>query len=139
MLTQRAALALTRVDLAEGHADRARTQLQQVVAALRALGPPAEANLAEALVALGETELTQGQPQAARAPLAEAVALRTKDGPQSWDLAEARERLGEALAALRDGGSRAVLQQAVSTLDMQLGANHPETLRARRALQAAGT
>ena len=139
VLTQRAALALARVDLAEGHADTAQAQLRQVVAALRALGPPAEANLAEALLALGETELTQDQPQAARAPLAEAVALRTKDGPQSWDLAEARERLGEALAALRDGGSRAVLRQAASTLETQLGANHPETLRARRALQAAGT
>lgn len=135
VLTQRAALALARVDLAEGHTDSARTQLLQVVAALRGLGPPAEANLAEALVALGETELTQGHPQAARASFAEAVALRAKDGAQSWDLAEARERLGEALAALRDGGSRAVLQQAARTLEMLLGANHPETLRARRALE----
>lgn len=138
VLTQRAALALARVDLAEGHRDAARAQLLRVVAALRRLGPQAEANLAEALVALGETELTQGQPQEARAPLAEAVALRAKDGSESWDLAEARERLGEALAALRDGGARTVLQQAASTLERQLGADNPQTLRARRALRAAG-
>jgi uncharacterized protein involved in exopolysaccharide biosynthesis len=65
--------------------------------------------------------------------------LRAKNGPQSWDLAEAHERLGEALAALRDGSARALLQQAASTLETQLGANHPQTLRARRALQTLGT
>jgi hypothetical protein len=139
MLTQRAALALAEVDLAQGHADVAQARLLQVVAALRPLGPQAEANLSEALVALGETDLTRGQPQEARAPLAEAVLLREKNGPQSWDLAEARERLGEALATLGDGGARPLLQQAADTLEVQLGANHPQTLRARRALQAMGT
>lgn len=139
VLTQRAGVALARVDLAEGHADAAQARLLRAVAALRQLGPPAEANLSEALVALGETELIRGQPQEARAPLAEAVVLREKDGPQSWDLAEARERLGEALAALRDRGARALLQQAASTLEAQLGASHPQTLRAQRALQAMGT
>ena len=92
-----------------------------------------------ALVALGETELTRGQPQEARAPLTEAVLLRAKNGPQSWDLAEARERLGEALAASGDGGAGALLRRAASTLETQLGPNHPQTLRARRALQAIGT
>jgi tetratricopeptide (TPR) repeat protein len=130
---------LARVDLAQGHADAARAQLLQAVAALRRLGPQAEANLSDALVTLGETELIRGRPREARAPLAEAVALREKNGPQSWDLAEAQERLGEALAALRDGGARAMLQQAASTLEAQLGARHPLTLRARRALLALGT
>ncbi len=139
VLTQRTALALARVDLAQGHADAARAQLLQVVAALRQLGPQAEANLSEALVALGETDLARGQPQEARAPLAEAVLLREKNGLQSWDLAEARERLGEALAATGDGGARPLLRQAASTLQAQLGVNHPQTLRARRALQAMGT
>ena len=139
VLTLRAALALARVDLAQGHADAARAELLRTVAALRQLGPPAEANLSEALVALGETELTRGRPSEARAPLAEAVRLREKNGPQAWDLAEARERLGEALAALGDGEARTMLQQAASTLEAQLGANHPLTLRARRALQALGT
>lgn len=139
VLTQRAGLALARVDLAEGHADAARARLLQTVAALRQLGPQAEANLSEALVALGETELARGHPRQARAPLAEAVELREKSGSQSWDLAEARERLGESLAALRDGGARALLQQAASTLEAQLGANHPQTLRAQRALRAMGT
>jgi hypothetical protein len=138
LLTQGSALALARLELEEGHADAARTRLLQTVAVLRQLGPPAEANLSEALVTLGETELTRGQPRAARAPLAEAVVLRAKNGPQSWDLAEARERLGEALAALGDGSARALLQQAANTLAAQLGANHPQTLRARHALQAIG-
>jgi non-specific serine/threonine protein kinase/serine/threonine-protein kinase len=139
VLTQRTALALARVDLAQGHADVARAQLLQVVAALRQLGPQAEANLSEALVALGETELSRGQPQEARAPLTEAVLLRAKNGSQSWGLAEARERLGEALAASGDGGARPLLRQAAAALETQLGPNHPQTLRARRALQAMGT
>jgi non-specific serine/threonine protein kinase/serine/threonine-protein kinase len=139
VLTQRAALSLARVELAQGHADAARAQLQQAVTTLRQLGPQAEGNLSEALLALGETELTRGRPREARAPLMEAVELRAKNGPQSWDLAEARERLGEALAALRDGGARALLQQAASTLETQLGASHPDTLRAHRALQGMGT
>ena len=139
VLTLHATLSLARVELAQGHADAARTQLLQTVTALRQLGPQAEANLSDALVALGETELSRGQPQQARTPLAEAVALREKNGPQSWDLAEARERLGEALAALGDGGARALLQQAASTLKTQLGADHPLTLRAQHTLQAMGT
>jgi eukaryotic-like serine/threonine-protein kinase len=140
MLTQRAALALARVDTVQNHADAALAQLLQVVAALRRLGPPAAANLSEALVALGETDLTRGQAQEARAPLAEAVLLREKDGLQSWDLAEARERLGEALAASGEGGrARPLLRQAASTLETQLGPNHPQTRRARHALQAIGT
>ena len=139
VLTLRTTLALARVDLAEGHADAARAQLLQVVVALRRLGPQAEANLSEALVALGETELTRGQPQEARAPLAEAVLLREKNGSQSWDLAEARERLGEALAASGDRGARPLLRQAANTFETQLGPNHPQTLRARRELHAMGT
>jgi tetratricopeptide (TPR) repeat protein len=139
VLTQHAALGLARVDLAKGHAAAARAQLLKVVAALRQLGPQAEADLTDALVALGETDLALGQPQEARTLLAEAVLLRGKNSPQSWDLAEARERLGEALAAVRDGGARVLLQQAAGTLETQLGANHPQTLRARRALQAMGT
>jgi non-specific serine/threonine protein kinase/serine/threonine-protein kinase len=139
VLTQRTALALARVDLAQGHAELARARLQQVVAALRRLGPQGEANLSEALVALGETELSRGQPQEARAPLTEAVLLCAKNGSQSWDLAEARERLGEALAASGDGGARPLLRQAATALETQLGPNHPQTLRARRALQAMGT
>jgi tetratricopeptide (TPR) repeat protein len=139
VLTQRTALALARVDLAQGHAAAARAHLLQAVVVLRQLGPTAEANLSEALVILGETDLTRGQPQEARAALTEAVMLREKNGPQSWDLAEARERLGEALAALRDSGARALLQQAASTLETQLGTNHPQTVRARHALEAIGT
>ena len=139
VLTQRAALALARVDLAQGQADAARAQLLQVVAGLRQLGPQAEPTLSEALVALGEADLARAQPREARAALAEAVLLREKGDLQRWDLAEARERLGEALAASGDGGARPLLQQAASTLATQLGPNHPQTLRARRALEAMGT
>ena len=137
-LTQRAALALARLDLAAGRAQAAGARLLEVVATLRRLGPPAEANLAEALVALGEVDLAQGRPREARAPLAEAVALREQEGPLSWDLAQARERLGEALAGTGDSGARALLQQAISALNAQLGAEHRETRRARRALLGIG-
>jgi hypothetical protein len=67
-------------------------------------------------------------------PLREAVALREGTWDQSFDLAEARERLGEALAANGDAQARALLQQAATTLASQLGAAHPQTLRAEQAL-----
>ena len=137
-LTQRAALALARLDLTAGRAQAAGALLPEVAATLRRLGPQAEANLAEALVTLGEVDLAQGRPQDARAPLAEAVALREPEGPLSWNLAQARERLGEALAATGDSGARVLLQQAVTAMTIQLGAEHPQTRRARRALAGLG-
>ena len=131
-------LALAKLAAAERKPEQAQTELTKVTAGLRKLGPQAEANLAQALVALGEVDLTLGQAQAALAPLHEAVTLREKSWSQSWELAEARERWGEALAASGDGQARSVLKDATTTLETQLGADHPQTLRAARALAKLG-
>jgi len=67
--------------------------------------------------------------------LTEAVALRERLlWGQSWELAIARERLGEALAATGDARARPLIERAAATLNTQLGTHHPETLRANRAL-----
>jgi eukaryotic-like serine/threonine-protein kinase len=50
----------------------------------------------------------------------------------------ARARLGEALLEQHVPRGRALLRQALDTLREQLGPQHPQTLRARSALNAAG-
>ena len=94
--TLRAALALAHVAAGEGNLGAARTQLVGVIAGLRAAGARATANLADALESLGEVELARREPQAAVAPLEEAVALDGKSAPAGYELALARERLAEA-------------------------------------------
>jgi non-specific serine/threonine protein kinase/serine/threonine-protein kinase len=135
-LALRTELALAQLDNADGRRDEAKARLQTVVAALRTIGAPGQTTLAQALVALGEVELGAGDPAPAITALQEALRLRSAGGSDtSWELAQTRERLGEALAA---GGSmaeaRPLLTQAEATLQAQFGADHPETLRARRAL-----
>jgi non-specific serine/threonine protein kinase/serine/threonine-protein kinase len=133
-LTLRVELGLAQLAAAQRKPAQAQATLTAVAAALRKLGPQAQQNLSQALVALGEADLALGQAQAALSPLREAVALREGTWDQSFDLAEARERLGEALAANGDAQARALLQQAATTLASQLGAAHPQTLRAEQAL-----
>src|SRR6185503_5695265 len=57
----RARLLLARVASADGQTDNARTELEAVCAALRTLGNPAHLDLAQALLARGETELDVAQ------------------------------------------------------------------------------
>jgi hypothetical protein len=67
--------------------------------------------------------------------LEEAVQIREQTmWAQSWELAEARARLGEALLAAGKPEGKRVIEQAAATLEQQLGAEHPQTLRARRAM-----
>ena len=104
------------------------------MAGLRTLGPQGESNLAHALVVLGDAAMHLGQNQLAGATLREAVTIREKSPDDLWELALARERLGETLA---QGGSAAapeLLKKAAHDLESQLGADHPETLRAKAAL-----
>jgi len=85
----------------------------------------------------GDTLLALGRPREALAPLREAVALRQSflwEG--SWELAEGRARLGEALAALGDPDGRRLLETAATALQAELGATHPQTLRVVRSLRA---
>jgi hypothetical protein len=124
-----------RFALDEHHAAQAQTELAELITQYRKLGPPGQIGLAQALVAEGDALLAQSNAAPSVALLTEAVQLRGKVlWAQSWELAVAQERLGEALAATDDARGRALLQRAAATLDAQLGTNHPETLRASRAL-----
>ncbi|HET9330066.1 MAG TPA: hypothetical protein VFO23_06035, partial [Steroidobacteraceae bacterium] len=133
--TLRGALSLAHVASAEGHPGEARAQLLTVIAGLRAAGARAAANLADALESLGEVELARRDPQAAVAPLEEAVALDGKSAPAGYELALARERLAEADAAAGHlAQAQPLLRAAYQTLQAQLGSDHPETRRAFAAL-----
>ncbi|HEX2677091.1 MAG TPA: tetratricopeptide repeat protein [Polyangiales bacterium] len=129
ILSLRARLAL--VDATGG----ARDDLPAIVASLRKAGKAAESYLARALQDLGAAQLSSGDKSAAVASLRESVALREKSGLVDWELGEARERLGETLAASGDrAAASALLRDAAGLLSSQLGAQHPETQRARAAM-----
>jgi hypothetical protein len=51
-----------------------------------------------------------------------------------WELALARERLGETLAQNGNAAAPEFLKKAAHDLESQLGADHPETVRARAAV-----
>jgi predicted Ser/Thr protein kinase len=133
-LALRTQVALAQLAAADGHFERARAQLLSVIAALRSLGVPSETDLAQALESLGDVELRYGQISLANTALQEAVALREKFSGDTWELAEARERLGETLAKSGSDAAAGLLEMALRELELQLGANHPETLRAKGAL-----
>jgi tetratricopeptide (TPR) repeat protein len=112
----------------------AQTLLQPTVEGLRKLGPQGEPNLAQALLVLGDAQLHLGQNQTAVATLREAVTIREKSPDDLWELALARERLAEALAQDGSAAAPAILEKAAHDLELQLGADHPETVRAKAAL-----
>jgi tetratricopeptide (TPR) repeat protein len=133
-LTLRTQLALAEHAAGAGDFESAETQLQPTVEGLRKLGPQGEPNLAQALLVLGDAALHLGQNQLAGITLREAVTIREKSPDDLWELALARERLGETLA---QGGSAAapeILKKAAHDLESQLGADHPETVRAKAAV-----
>ena len=132
-LSLRTRLGFARWSLARGQT----VDLTDTVAALRKAGPAARLPLAEGLELLGRAQSARHDRKAALVSLEEAVALREGSAPESWELAHARELLGETLQA--DGQSEAaksVLREAVSVLRKQLGAEHPETIRAEHALSS---
>ena len=98
-LTLRGELALAGLDAAEGRNLDAKARLLPVVAALRTAGASAQTTLAQALVALGDVEMALRERADAIACYQEAIRLRAGGWAGSWELAVARERLGEALAA----------------------------------------
>ena len=103
-------------------------------AGLRKLGPQREPNLAQALVVLGDAAMHLGQNQLASATLREAVTIREKSPDDLWELALARERLAGTLAQAGSVAAPEILKNAARDLESQLGADHPETLRAKAAL-----
>jgi hypothetical protein len=117
-----------------GQLDTARAEFDAVCIALRALGEHAITDLAGALLARGELELEASESQRAAETLREAVALEEKTQGPAWQLAVARERLGESLAIDRLPEASGLLRDAERVLAEQLGARHSETLRARRML-----
>ena len=135
VLTLRARLSLAAIPRSAGGPADGRSELLELLGGLRKAGKGAAPYLAQALERLGSAELKAGNVPAAIASLRECVALRESLGIQDWELGEARERLGEALAANGEKpASSTSLQQAEALLAAQLGENHPETLRARAAL-----
>jgi Flp pilus assembly protein TadD len=60
---------------------------------------PTLGDLARALELQGELWITQGRTEQALATLREAVSLGERSGDAPWELAVARQRLAEALAA----------------------------------------
>ena len=135
-LTLRSRLALARLALAEGSSGAARGELSDIVSGLRRLGPAGEANLAEALQLLGEAQLLSAHAAEAPVALREALVLRTRSSTSGYDVAVARERLGEALSAARVPEAQPLLERALDELTSELGSQHPEVLRARQALAA---
>jgi hypothetical protein len=133
-LTLRTALALAQLAAAGKRSSDAQTQLSSVITGLRALGAPAAAYLAQALETQGDVELSGGRAQSALTALKEAVDLRESAHNRTWETAVARERLGEAEAALGRADAGTLLRTAERDLQGQLGPDHPQTIRASRAL-----
>ena len=134
VLTLRIQLALAQLTSAKGQVGEARHQLSDTIAALRSLGPSVRTNLAQALLALGEVDLSQGKFDSAVAELQEALAVREQTHDRSWETDLTRERFGEALERVHREGAGGILRTAEHNLEIQLGTSHPETLRAKRAL-----
>jgi non-specific serine/threonine protein kinase/serine/threonine-protein kinase len=135
ILTLRIQSAQAQLQSLMGHKAEAREMLVQVVAQMRRLGPPGAPAMAQALVAMGGIDLAQDHAQAAIAELQEAVQTREASHDQTWELGQARERLGEARASSGDTAAGvALLDQSLQILQSSLGPDHPETRRAHDAL-----
>jgi eukaryotic-like serine/threonine-protein kinase len=132
---QRVALAKARLTAGQQPHPQSAAELANVVTKLRAAGPAAHLALTQALVAQGDLLVKQGRPAEATPLLEEAVRLREQVmWDQSWELAEARARLGEAQLATGKPEGRQLIEQSLATLESQLGPEHPQTVRARRAV-----
>ena len=138
-LTLRAEIAVAQLGASQGNYAPAERQLAEAAAGLRKLGAQSSATLAMALENLGTVESAQGRNTEAETVLREAVSIRQKTPDDVWELAQAQERLGEALAKSGGADAPALLKKASFDLESQLGANHPQTLRAKAALKLLGT
>jgi eukaryotic-like serine/threonine-protein kinase len=137
-LTLRAEIAVGQLAASEGNYPQAVRQLAEAAAGLRKLGAQSAATLAMALENLGAVESAQGRNSEAETALREAVSIRERTPDDIWELAQAQERLGEALVKSGSADAPALLKKASLDLESQLGANHPQTLRAKAALKLVG-
>jgi non-specific serine/threonine protein kinase/serine/threonine-protein kinase len=133
-LTLRIDIAAGQLAADAGDAQSAQQHLSNAVAGLRKLGLQCSSDLAMALEGLGSAASAQGHTAEAVTLLQEAVSIREKAPDDIWELAQARERLGEALAKSGSAAAPFLLKKAGADLESQLGANHPQTLRAKAAL-----
>jgi len=134
LLSLRSALALAQIDLSLGNYADAARQLIPVVDRLKSLGAQGEPVRAQALETLGTAYLGDHRYADAAAVLQDAVTIRLKSPSDVWELARAQERLAEAQVALDQPGAATRLKNAAHDLESQLGASHPETMRAAAAL-----
>lgn len=135
LLTLRVRMSQARIELEAGHADAAQAQFAELLDPLRRAGRPGLPLAAQALIGSGEALLAQSWAADAVAPLREAVELRQRLlWDQSWELAQAHVRLGEAFKRSKATGATELLDQGAATLATQLGNDHPQVLRARRVL-----
>jgi serine/threonine protein kinase/tetratricopeptide (TPR) repeat protein len=134
--TLRAEVFLANSSFRQGDPAGARQQLQGAIVRLRGLGALGAAVLAQALQYLGEIDLASGKPAAAAESLRESLSILNRFAALGWNTAAVRERLGEALAGLRQPEAADELNQALRVLNAELGPEHPETARARTALRA---
>lgn len=133
LLTLRVRLSQAHIRLKSGNAIMAYREFADLAERLRKAGKPAQLSLAHALVGSGSALLAQAKPIEAINPLREAVELREKlQWQESWELAIARSRLGEALQRANTAGGVELLNKSMMTLITQLGKNHPEVLKVRR-------
>ncbi len=132
-----AQVALAQIAAQDGAYEQAASKLTAAIAGMRQLGPPSETYLAHALEVLGEVEMRSEHVEEAGTAFKEAVAIRARTSSDLWELARARERLGEALARSHAEGATELLERSTVDLESQLGASHPETIRAKAALALA--
>jgi hypothetical protein len=135
LFAQRARLARARLTANQRPFSEASTELADTITKLRAAGPAAQLALGQALVAQGDLLIQNGRAAEAAPLLDEAVKLREQVmWEQSWELAEARARLGEAKVATGKPEGKELIEQSLATLESQLGPDHPQTKRVRRAI-----
>lgn len=139
VLSLRTELALLQTNLSAASAHSTTQSLLPLIDKLKALGPPGEVVRAQALQTLGEAYMSDQHPAEALIAFQQAVTIRTQLPSDVWELALARERLGEAMAARGDAAATQLLTGAARDLEVQLGASHPETLRALAAAHAHRT
>jgi eukaryotic-like serine/threonine-protein kinase len=109
--------------------------LAEIATKLRAQGAAAQPPLTQTLIAQGDLLTQQQRAREALPLLEEAVRIRQQTmWEKSWELAEARARLGEAQLAIGNPQGKQLIEQSAAILQSQLGPNHPQTLRARRAM-----
>jgi tetratricopeptide (TPR) repeat protein len=135
LYSQRVQLSTTKVLAFRRSTEQTLAELVEVTAKLRALGAAAQPPLALALVTQGDLLIKQQRANEALPLLEEAVRIREQTmWARSWELAEARARLGEAQLATGRPEGKQLIEQSAPILQEQLGPEHPQTLRARRAL-----